>query len=47
MWRLWLEGKLQMSEFDKVSLDGVLDACDALDAWQGAIHRANEKARKR
>jgi hypothetical protein len=46
VWRLWLEGKLHMSEFDHVSLEYVDAANRALDAWQDAEARAIAKAQK-
>ena len=42
MWRLWLEGKLMMSEFDGVSIDDVDAGCRALDSWRDAERRASQ-----
>lgn len=46
MWRLWLEGKLSMSEFDQIPLEMIDAANRALDAWQDAEARAITKAQK-
>lgn len=43
VWRLWLNDKLDLSEFDLVSIDDVDLANRALDAWLDAKYRA-EKA---
>ncbi len=32
VWRLWMNGKLLMSEFEHVTIDEVMDACAILDA---------------
>jgi hypothetical protein len=41
-WRLFLEGKLDLADFDKVSIDDVDIACMALDAWRDAEERASK-----
>jgi hypothetical protein len=33
VWRLWLEGKVTMTELDQLSIDDVEAANRALDAW--------------
>lgn len=35
-YRLWLEGKVQLSEFTNLTIDEVEDANRALDAWIAA-----------
>jgi hypothetical protein len=41
-----LEGKLPLTDFDRVSIDDVDAACAALDAWQEAEYSAMKKAEK-
>lgn len=36
LYRLWLNDKLMLTEFDMVSIDDVDLACSALDAWEEA-----------
>lgn len=36
VWRLWMNDKLMMSEFDNVTLEQVMDACAILDAMDVA-----------
>lgn len=49
MFRLWLNERAEMSEMsggftsEHLSIDEVADMCDALDAWQEAEARANQR----
>lgn len=45
VWRLWLEDKLRMSEFDTISIDTLEAGGRALDAWHAAQARAIRNAR--
>jgi len=38
-YRLWLEGKVQLSEFTNLTIDDVEDGNRALDAWVAASGR--------
>ncbi len=43
LWRLWIEGKVTMSEFDHISIDTLEAGNRALDAWRAAEVRAHRK----
>ena len=47
MYRLVCEDRLDVANMDAVSLDDVDLSNRALDAWQGAQRRAQEKAAQR
>lgn len=44
IWHLWLEGKVNLTEFDRLSLDDVDLASEALREWHDAERRAMKKA---
>lgn len=47
LWRLWLEEKISMSEFNSISIDTLEAGNRALDAWQTAERRALKRAEDR
>jgi hypothetical protein len=38
-WELWLLGRVQLSEFDRLSIDDIESASRANEAWQDAERR--------
>jgi hypothetical protein len=47
VWRLWLKEKINMSEFDQLSIVDIDSGNAALDAWDAAEIRASKKAARK